>query len=161
METIHLKTGDWLGIDKRGLYRVNHNTFYNPRYYNLTPETQTQRDIINRITPQPQEIENKGVDFELKQLTIMDHLKKKIISYNNFQDKLQDAKQYGNEDKIILVNRSLIRAKNLIMKYHNQLKEDINFGIDYVGDTTYKMVYSGKYVNATKQGELSKSLGVF
>ena len=161
METIHLSPYNWIKPLSNNLVRISNSktgaTTYNLKYFNIIAFNNTQEAVINRCMG----VNKKTPEDELKQLTTMSFLKKKIISYNNFQDKLKDAKQYGNEDKIILIKRGLTRAKNLIIKYYNQLKQDMNFCIDYVGDTTYKMVYSGKYVTATKQGEVSESLGVF
>ena len=93
------------------------------------------------------------LDYELNQLINMDKLKKKIITLNFHCDKLQEYKRYCiNKDDMILTKRRLIKAKQLVLKYLEILKQDTQFSISIVDNICYIMNYKGNYVFAQKSG---------
>ena len=148
-ETITLSPGSWVGF-KDGLIQVD-NARYNPRYYELIPSNQTQREVIRKALKQlfPQDtkphIESKkmlSLDQELKQLDILTSLCKKIVSWNNHKDK---AKTTKDEDKFILLGRQLAKERKQIDEYLRQLKEDKSFSIS---DNHFQ--YRGEFVTASK-----------
>jgi hypothetical protein len=148
-ETITINPGQWVGF-KDGLILVD-NARYNPRYYELIPSNQTQREVIQKALKQlfPQDtkprIESKkllSLDQELKQLDILTSLCKKIVSWNNHKDK---AKTTKDEDKFILLGRQLAKERKQIDEYLRQLKEDKSFNIS---DNHFQ--YRGEFVTASK-----------
>lgn len=159
METIHLNSFDGIGITPEGNFRVNRSITYNPKYYTLIASNQTQRGVIDRLKPQikpskTRQSNKADLDTELKALTLIDLLKKKIKTLNNNKEKLDNYTRYKDTDNIILTKRRLEKAKSLIIKYLNILKQDANFVFQRIGETCFKIVYSGNYVKATSTGNL-------
>jgi hypothetical protein len=145
-ETITLTPGSWVGIESKGLIRVN-SSLYNLKYYDLIGSDSTQKEVINKaltqLIPHTSKTSNNhsSVDFELKQLDTLTSLAKKFKTYCNSVEKLRGLEG----DKKILLERKIIKDKILLSKYLKQLKQDSSFSIQ--GD---KLVYSGEYVQATK-----------
>lgn len=160
METISLTPYDWVKPLSNNLLRVFNTrtqaTIYNLKYYHIEPSNNTQKTVIDRI--KPHKPDSLKVDYELKQLTTMELLRKKLNTYDNNTEKLKT--EYDKDNKILL-KRRIKKAKDTIIKNYNQLKKDTNFKIKCVGDNAYKMVYSGEFVNATKTGNLLNPVGVF
>jgi hypothetical protein len=151
-ETITINPGQWVGF-KDGLILVD-NARYNPRYYELIPSNQTQREVIQKALKQlsphtsksidtPKRISaNHTVDYELKQLDTLTSLCKKIASWNNHKEK---AKTTTDEDKFILLGRQLSKERKQIDGYLQQLKEDKSFSI-----SDNHFLYRGEFVTASK-----------
>ena len=139
MKTIHLKPYDLVGIDNRGLVSINGDTYINPEYYNIKAYNPTQRKVIEQATPE------LSLHKELQQLTNIDRLKKKLITYFNNIEKLK----YLSGDDRIIKQRSINKSNKTIKKYFKELRQDTNFKIERV-ENTLKLCYSGKYVNAVK-----------
>ena len=159
IKAVALSDRDTVTIEN-GLYKVESTTtYYNPKYYKLIPKTDNQKEIlkpkqeVKKVTP-------KTVESELKQLTNMDRLKKKIETTNKAIETLEQAKNQGDEDKQILTTRKINKHRKTISKYLEQLKQDAQFNINKIGETCYKMAYKGQYVTATKRGNILIS-GVF
>jgi hypothetical protein len=153
-ETIYLKSGDWVKVDRYNNLRVNDRETYNPKYISVVGKTETQINLINRILGIKTETPREILDRELKQLTTIDYLKKKINTLNTHTEKYNNLKQYNpKSDRVILLGRYIEKSKTLISKYLNQLTPDSKFSISRIGDT-YKIVYSGDYITATKKGDI-------
>jgi len=139
MKSISLKPYDFVGIDNRGLVSVNGNTYYNPKYYNFKAHNGTQQKIIEQAKPE------LSLKNELKQLTNIDRLKKKLIYYFNNREKLK----YLSGDNKIIKQRHLNKSKQVIQKYLKELRQDTNFKIER-WENTLKLCYEGKYVTSFK-----------
>jgi hypothetical protein len=125
-ETIKISLTDKLSKDFRGFHCVNGDTYYNPQYYQIIKPSDT-------------------VEQELKQLTNIDRLKKKLITYFNNLSRLR----YLSGDNKILKERSISKAKKTIQKYLSSLREDPNFNLTKSENAIY-LAYSGAYVTARK-----------
>jgi hypothetical protein len=150
-ETITLNPSSWVGF-KDGLILVD-NARYNPRYYDLIPSNQTQREVIEKAlktlfpihpkTQTPKQVSTTHtIDFELKQLESLTSLCKKLNTYHTRQDKLKNEK---DENKTELLRRTQQKEKALILKHLSTLKQDPFFTIQGV-----KAYYQGQYVQASK-----------
>jgi hypothetical protein len=151
-ETIILSPGSWVGF-KDGLIQVD-NARYNPRYYELIPSNQTQREVIEKSLKQlfphtsknpktPRTVStNHTVDYELKQLDTLTSLCKKLNAYHKATDKATTEK---DENKTILLERRLQKDKAIIHNYLKTLKADPSFTIEGI-----KALYKGQYVQASK-----------
>ena len=102
------------------------------------------------------------LDHELNQLIVMDKLKKKINALNIHWDKLQgykwdESRGYIVNESIdmILIKRKLEKAKQLVLKYLNILKQDTQFNISMMGNICYIMNYERNYVHARKTGSIA------
>jgi hypothetical protein len=152
-ETIILSSGAWVGIESKGLIRVN-STLYNLKYYDLIGSDSTQKATIQKalkqLFPHASKIidtsktvsTNHTVDYELKQLESLTLLCKKLDSYHKATDKARTEK---DENKTILLERKLSKDKTLIQKHLKTLKADPAFSILGI-----KALYNGQYVQASK-----------
>ena len=137
MKTIHLNPYDYVKVDERGLLAINGNTYYNPKYYNFKASNGTQQRIIQQAKPE------LSLKNELKQLTNIDRLKKKLNYYFNHRDKLK----YLSDDDRIIKQRNLNKSKKTIQKYLNSLRQDNNFKIERL-ENALKLCYEGKFVTS-------------
>ncbi|HWR63366.1 MAG TPA: hypothetical protein VN365_03065 [Candidatus Thermoplasmatota archaeon] len=151
-ETIILSSGAWVGIESKGLIRVN-STLYNLKYYDLIGSDSTQKATIQKalkqLTPHTSKtITSKHkstintVDDELKQLESLTILCKKLNTYHDRDDKLRNE---TDENKTELLRRKQQKEKALIQKHLQTLKSDPSFSIDGI-----KALYKGHYVQASK-----------
>jgi hypothetical protein len=152
-ETIILSSGAWVGIESKGLIRVN-STLYNLKYYDLVGSDSTQKATIQKalkqLFPHTSKIidtsktvsTNHTVDYELKQLDILTSLCKKLNAYHKATDKATTEK---DENKTILLERRLQKDKAIIHNYLKTLKADPSFTIQGI-----KALYKGQYVQASK-----------
>jgi len=150
-ETITLSPSSWVGF-KDGLILVD-NARYNPRYYELIPSNQTQREVVQNalktlfphtsktITSKHTSTINT-VDDEFKQLESLTILCKKLNTYHDRDDKLRTER---DENKTELLRRKQQKEKSLIQKHLQTLRNDPSFSIDGI-----KAYYKGQYVQASK-----------
>lgn len=158
VETIYLKPNDWVKVDRENNLRVNNTETYNLKYISVIGETETQINLIHRIIGVKTETPRDILNHELKQLTTIDYLKKKINTLNTHIEKHNNLKEYNPEsDRVILLGRYIEKSKTLISKYLNQLKPDSKFSISRIGETCFEIVYSGDYITATKKGNILDS----
>ena len=136
-ETVNLPSGAWVGIEGKGLIRVN-STLYNLKYYELLPSDSTQKGVIQKALRQilphtsktihtPKTISTiHTVDVELNNIVLLDRLVKKVTLWNSHKEK---AKTTTDEDKFILLGRQLKRDRQLIDSMLSTLRQDSCFSI--------------------------------
>ena len=143
MDTIKLTPNDLVGIDKRGLIVINGHrnisSYYNPDSFNFKCANETQQQMILRASPR------LTLKQELQQLTNIDRLKKKLITYFN---SLEKYKYLSSDDKIIK-HRNLIKSKAIIKTYIKTLNQDKGFTIEKL-EHQLRLCYKGNYVKCVK-----------
>jgi len=155
-ETIIINSGAWVGIESKGLVRVN-STLYNLKYYELIGSDSTQKEILKKAlkqlfpsphisksieVPKPINRTNNSVDTELNQIVNIDKLIKKLIILGKHED---EAKKTKDKDKFILIGRKLKKEREAIDSLLCPLKQDNCFSIrdNYIH-------YQGQYANCKR-----------
>lgn len=159
LDTIQLTPSDWLGVTKEGLFRVNRTKYFNPNYYYLIPSNDTQKAIIDRITPK-KPITKKAIKLKPASINLLDHelnqinncrlLKNKLITYSSNLDKLRDYKLRSDKDQVIIKKRTISKAKKTIQKYLSQLRSDSSFKLERIDKSIIALIYTGKYANTRR-----------
>ena len=162
-ETITLPSGAWVGIEGKGLIRVN-SCLYNLKYYELIPSDSVQKEVIKKALRQlfPHTTKDKTtqivttntisdkvpgyslntIDTELNQIVNIEKLLKKISLWNIHKEK---AKTTTDENKFILIGRQLKKDREAINSLLSTLKQDSCFSIK---DSFIH--YQGQYANCKR-----------
>jgi len=155
-ETITLTSGAWVGLEGKGLVRVN-SSLYNLKYYDLIPSDSTQKKVIQKglkqilpkTPPTPHttksiktEISKHTPGEELTQIELIGRLIKKVSSWVDKKKKAQTTK---DENKFILLGRQLKKDRTLIDQYLTTLSKDICFSI-----SDKFLVYKGEFASCKR-----------
>ena len=148
-EFIGITPNDSYYLDRKNRLWIVNNIPYSSAEYNL-------RMVKAKTTPTPKRKPKviTPLDSELKALTTMTRLKKKIITLNNQYQAYETAELHKDKDTIFLKGKAIKNTRSIISKYLSQLRKDTKFKVSLIGDTCYKMVYSGEFVKATKRGNI-------
>ena len=148
-EFVEITSNDSYHLDKyKRLWIVNGKEYSSLQYSLKLVETKTNP------TPKRKPKAITPLDSELKALTLMDRLKKKVNTLNKQYNAYETAELHKDKDTQYLKGKAIKKSRCIISKYLKQLRQDTNFKLSLVGETVYKMVYSGKYVNVTKRGNI-------